>query len=245
MTAHRLGIDIGGSGVKAALVDLDDGSLIGDRVRIETPKPATPAAVAEVVARVVSGFDYDGPVGIGFPAVVHRGWVSTANNIDKTWVGVNAVDLFLEATGRETRVVNDADAAALGEARFGVAAAGDGLVIVLTFGSGIGSGVLVDRNLVPNIELGQLELEGHRPAETFFSARARRIEDLTWEAWGERAGRYISHVVGILSPRLVAVSGGVARKWDRWSSQIDGTLPVVRAGLVNNSGIVGAATLVA
>lgn len=241
----RLGIDIGGTGIKAALVDLGPGSLIGERVRVETPDPSTPEAVADAVAGLVNGFDYEGPIGIGFPSLVIDRVARTANNIDSSWIGVDVPQLFGQATGRKTAVINDADAAALAEARYGAGSGLRGLVIVLTFGSGIGSGFLVDGELVPNVELGQLELDGHRPAETFFSARARQLESLSWEAWGRRANRFLGHVNAVYSPTLIAVSGGAARKWDKWSGMVDKALPVVRATLANNAGVVGAATLVA
>lgn len=239
-----LGIDIGGSGIKVAVVDLETGSLVGERVRIDTPEPATPQAVCAAVAGLVIDFGYVGAVGVGFPAIVVDGVVSTANNIDDSWIGVDARAMLADVTGHQVSMVNDADAAALCEARFGVAREVDGLVIVLTFGSGIGSGVLVDGILVPNVELGGLELDGHRPAEVHFSAKARRREDLSWEEWGGRANRFLFHVNSVFSPRLIAVGGGVARKWDMWSEYIDGSLPVVRAAFANDAGLVGAATLV-
>ncbi len=212
---------------------------------METPEPSTPATVAAVLADVVSGFDYDGSLGIGFPAVIVDGVVKTANNIHKSWIGVNARDLFEESTGRAVAIVNDADAAALAEARFGVAKGVSGLVVVMTFGTGIGSGFLVHGRLVPNVELGQLELEGHRPAEDHFSAKARRIENLGWDAWGDRANSWLTHVNAVFSPSLIAVGGGVAKNWDRWCGRIDPALPVERAALSNNAGVVGAASLVA
>ena len=244
MGTQRLGIDIGGSGIKVALVDLENGSLVGQRVRIETPEPATPQAVCAAVAGLVDDMGYEGPVGVGFPAIVVDGVVSTANNIDRSWIGVDARAMLAEVTGHQVSMVNDADAAALCEARFGAARDVDGLVIVLTFGSGIGSGFLVDGILVPNVELGGLELDGHRPAEVHFSAKARQREDLTWEEWGGRANRFLFHVNSVFSPRLIAVAGGVARKWDLWSGYIDDSFPVVRAAFANDAGLVGAATLV-
>ncbi|MEA1902163.1 MAG: ROK family protein [Actinomycetota bacterium] len=244
MSNIRLGIDIGGSGIKGALIDLESGELLTDRVKLYTPQPAVPATMGEAVGTIVRGFDYDGPVGVGFPAVVREGIVSTANNIDPEWVGTSAVEVFGAATGLDVSVVNDADAAALCEARYGVARNRSGLVIVLTFGTGIGSGFLVGGELVPNVELGMLELEGHSPAETFFSAKARSRQDLSWGEWGSRVNRFLTHVTRVFSPELIAVGGGVARKWDKWEEHIDQTLPVVRAERANNAGIVGAATIV-
>lgn len=244
MSGIALGVDIGGSGIKGGLVDLRQGTLVGDRYKVTTPQPATPEAMASSLAEVVGHFDHVGPVGIGFPAVIVDGVVWTANNIDRSWIGVSAHDVFTRATGRDVRIVNDADAAALCEARFGAARDVDGLVIVLTFGSGIGSGFLFDGSLIANVELGVLEFEGHRPAESHFSAKVRSTEQLSWDEWGARISRYLAHVTAVFTPRLVIVGGGVSRKWDQWSVQIDSSLPVVPAQQANNAGIVGAATLV-
>ncbi len=244
MSTSFLGVDVGGSGIKGAIVELDDGSIVGDRLKIDTPQPATPTRIADTVARLVDELSYSGPVGIGFPAVVTEGVVWTANNIDEAWIGVDAIALFREEVGLEVAIVNDADAAALGEARYGVARDVAGLAIVLTFGSGIGSGFLVNGELARNVELGALELEGHSRAEFHFSARSRIRDELSWDEWGTRVNRFFTHVNLVFSPSLMVVGGGVARKWDLWSHRIDGSLPVVRARFANNAGIVGAATLV-
>ncbi|MEA1902022.1 MAG: ROK family protein, partial [Actinomycetota bacterium] len=226
------------------IIDLEHGVMVGERIKLDTPQPSSPAAMGEAVATIVRGFEYSGPIGVGFPAVVADGVVGTAMNIDREWIGTDVVEVFGSATGLEVAVVNDADAAALCEARYGVARDRSGLVIVLTFGTGIGSGFLVDGELVSNVELGMLELEGHSPAETFFSAKARSREDLSWGEWGSRVNRFLTHVTRVFSPELIAVGGGVARKWDKWEEHIDLTLPVVRAERANNAGIVGAATIV-
>ena len=171
-----LGIDIGGTGIKAGLVDVSTGLLTSERVRVDTPQPAVSATMALAVAGLADSFGYSGPIGIGFPAVVRDGRVFTANNIDETWIGQSARDIFSDATSREVTILNDADAAAVAEARFGVAKGVPGVVLMLTFGTGIGSGMLVDGQLIPNVELGVIELEGHRPAEVFFSAKARETD---------------------------------------------------------------------
>jgi polyphosphate glucokinase len=181
VSTSYLGIDVGGSGIKSALVDVSDGSMITERARVDTPQPATPEACSTAVREMVESYDYDGPIGVGFPAVIRRGIVETANNIDPSWIGVRVEDLFAGTTGSEVDVLNDADAAAVAEARFGAAAGVRGLVLTITFGTGIGSGLLVDGVLVPNLELGQIELEGHVPAESYFSARVRRRENLEWD----------------------------------------------------------------
>jgi len=240
-----LGIDVGGSGIKSALVDSSNGSLVSDRLRFDTPQPATPDACAEALTSQVSAYDYDGPIGVGFPAVIRNGVVETANNIDRSWIGVKVADLFANATGRTVTVVNDADAAALAEATFGAARGVGGMVLTLTFGTGIGSGLLVDGELVPNLELGQLELDGHTPAETYFSAKVRRREHLDWDTWGRRANRYLSHVNSVFNPDLIVMGGGLTKHWDLYSHTLDERLPVVPAQMGNNAGLVGAAMVAA
>jgi polyphosphate glucokinase len=236
-----LGVDVGGSGIKSALVDVSDGALLSERLRVDTPQPATPDACAGALTAQLAEYDYDGPLGIGFPAVVKHGVVGTANNIDPSWVGLDVIDFFARATGREVSVINDADAAAVAEATFGVAAGVAGLVLTITFGTGIGSGLLVDGRLVPNLELGQIELDGHIPAESYFSAKARRTEDLDWDEWGGRANRYLNHVNSVFSPDLIVVGGGLTKHWDMYSHTLDPHLPLVPAEMGNNAGIVGAA----
>ena len=241
MSTTFLGIDVGGSGIKSALVDVSDGSLATERVRVDTPQPATPEACSGAIKEMLGGYDYDGPIGIGFPAVIRKGIVETANNIDDAWIGLEVEDLFHSTTGNEVLVLNDADAAALAEARFGAASGVPGLVLTITFGTGIGSGLLVDGGLVPNLELGQLELEGHVPAESYFSAKARREEDLKWEEWGDRANRYLRHVNRVFNPDLIVLGGGMTKHWDKFRSHLDDSLPVEPAAMGNSAGIVGAA----
>lgn len=241
LTAIRLGIDIGGSGVKYALVDTAKGQLVSERKRITTPDPATLEAVTEVVAGVIDSTTADGPIGVGFPAVVWNGDVFTANNIDKGWIGRNARDEFGRASGSEIVLLNDADAAGIAESRFGAAQGVDGLALVITFGTGIGSGAIFRGELVPNLELGVIELDGHYPAELHFSAKARKRDDLSWEAWGSRANRFLSHVNGVLNPELMVFGGGVTKHWEKFSAFLDDHLPVVPASMGNNAGLIGAA----
>jgi polyphosphate glucokinase len=236
-----LGIDVGGSGIKSALVDVSDGSMITERARVDTPQPATPEACTTAVKEMVERYDYEGPIGVGFPAVIRRGIVETANNIDPAWIGVQVVNLFSATTGSEVEVLNDADAAAVAEARFGTAAGVPGLVLTITFGTGIGSGLLVDGHLVPNLELGQIELEGHAPAEVYFSARARRREKLDWDEWGGRANRYLRHVNQVFNPDLIVLGGGLTKYWDSFRGYLDEGLPVEPAAMGNSAGLVGAA----
>lgn len=241
----RLGIDIGGSGVKYALVDTEEGRLVSERRRVETPDPSTPEAVTEVVAAAVESVASKGPIGVGFPAVVWDGEVHTANNIDKGWIGVNARDAFAGATGREIVLLNDADAAGIAESAFGAAKNVEGLVLAITFGTGIGSGAIFNGDLVPNTELGMLELDGHFPAERHFSAKVRKREDLSWEVWGKRVGRFLSHVHGIFNPQLIVFGGGVTKHWEKYAVHIEDRLPVVPASMGNNAGLIGAAVAAA
>lgn len=245
MARIRIGIDVGGSGVKGALVDTETGEVVSERVRFDTPSPATPAAIASAVKAVVETLGGEGPIGIGFPAVVKDGLVLSAANIDPSCIGVDAVNLFSGVTGREVTVINDADAAGLGESRFGEAKDAAGTVIMLTFGTGIGSAMLTDGKLVPNVELGQIELRGIRPAERHFSAKAMTDQGLTWAEWGERANEFVGHINHVFSPNLILVGGGVVTKWDAFAFAFDPLLPVVPAGLRKNAGIIGAASLVA
>lgn len=230
--------------MKGALVDLEDGSLVGERTRFKTPHPSTPEAMALILARILDDIGHDGPVGVGFPAVVTDGVVHSANNIDSSWIGIDGRSLFEAATGRKIAMINDADAAALCEARYGAARGIDGVVLVITFGTGIGSGLLVDGVLVPNAQLGDLELEGHQPAESHFSGAVRDEEGLTWEEWGRRANRFLKHLSVLFSPRLIVVGGGMVKRWQLWSQQVDASVPIVPARWGNNAGIVGAASLV-
>lgn len=241
MDEISLGIDIGGSGVKYALVDTDLGKLTTERWRIKTPQPATPAAVTDVLVEAVGSIESDGPIGVGFPAVVWDGEVFTANNIDDGWIGLNARDTFAEATGRDIVLVNDADAAGIAEAAYGAARGVSGLILAITFGTGIGSGGIFDGELIPNFELGVIELDGHWPAEDHFAAKNRKREDLTFEEWGQRANRFLSHVHDVLNPQLMVFGGGITKHWAKFSDQLDPSLPVVPASMGNKAGLIGAA----
>lgn len=235
-----IGVDIGGSGIKGAVVDLDAGEFVGERDRIKTPRPATPEAVAKVVAEVVGALDSDGPVGCTLPAVVRNGVAASAANIDDAWIGVDARVVIGRATGRPTTVLNDADAAGIAEHRFGAAKDRDGVVIVLTLGTGIGSAVLIDGRLLPNTELGHLELDGH-DAETRAAASARKADGLSYKQWSHRLDRYLHHVEGLFSPDLFVLGGGVSKHHDRFVPLLTVTTEVVPAALRNQAGIVGAA----
>ena len=235
-----LGIDIGGSGVKGAVVRTGKGRLATDRVRIPTPQPATPSAVADTVAQIVDHFDWQGPVGCTFPGVVRHGTVHTAANVDPTWIGTDAERLFSKATGCKVTVANDADAAGLAESRFGAAREVTGVVILLTLGTGIGSALLVDGRLVPNTELGHLTLRGD-DAEHFAAESVRERLELSWEDWAARVDEYLHLVEALLWPDRFVLGGGVSKKADKFVPLLTCRTPVVAAALRNEAGIVGAA----
>ncbi|MFI9205334.1 polyphosphate--glucose phosphotransferase [Streptomyces sp. NPDC053048] len=236
------GVDIGGSGIKGAPVDLGRGEIARERFKVLTPRPSTPDAVAGCVRQVVEHFGaLGGPVGVTFPGVVTDGTTRTAANVDKSWIGRDAAALLGEELGGPVTVLNDADAAGLAEMTFGAGRGRMGTVVVLTFGTGIGSALFVDGRLVPNTELGHLELQGHE-AETRASTRAKDEEDLSWGRWAKRVGRYLAHVEMLFSPELFVIGGGVSRKAAKFLPLIEGvSAEVVPAQLENNAGIVGAA----
>jgi polyphosphate glucokinase len=234
------GIDIGGSGMKAAIVDLDTGMLASERLRIPTPKPATPNAMAAVAAELVHRHEWSGPIGVGFPGIVRHGVVHSAANLDASWVGVDADRLFSGACGVDVHMVNDADAAGLSEVRWGAGRHVAGVVLVLTFGTGIGSGLFVDGRLVPNTELGHLELDG-RNAESHAAASVREREGIGWAEWTPRVERYLRHLEMLFSPDLFVIGGGASKAADKWLPSISIDTPVVAAAMANNAGIVGAA----
>jgi polyphosphate glucokinase len=240
VTELRIGIDVGGTGIKGAIVDVSTGDLKSERFRLETPKPATVESVVETVARVIEGLDHPGPIGVGFPAVVVNGVAWTANNIDDGWIGTDVAGTIHEVTGREVSIVNDADAAGVAEAAFGAAKGVAGKVLVLTFGTGIGSALMMDGALVTNFEFGQIEFEGVRPAELEFSARAREELGLDWDEWGDRTARYLEMVYTVANPDLIVLGGGACKEWEHFHERFPVGLNVVKAQLLNNAGIVGA-----
>ncbi|MFI2370934.1 polyphosphate--glucose phosphotransferase [Streptomyces sp. NPDC018833] len=236
------GVDIGGSGIKGAPVDLERGDLAAERHKVPTPQPSTPDAVADGVAEVVAQFGWTGPVGITFPGVVTGGVTRTAANVDKGWVDKDAARLLGDHLGGlPVTVLNDADAAGVAEMTFGAGRDRKGTVILLTFGTGIGSAVFIDGRLVPNTELGHLELKGY-DAEKRASSKAKEDEDLSWAHWARRVEKYLAHVEMLFSPELFVVGGGVSRKADKFLPLIEGVrAEIVTAELQNNAGIVGAA----
>jgi polyphosphate glucokinase len=236
-----LGIDIGGSGIKAAPVDVTSGTLTKERIKVATPQPAKPEVVAEAVHGLVTGFGWTGRAGITFPGVVTSGIIRTAANLDSAWIGMDARTLFGSATGLQVHVLNDADAAGQAEMRFGAGAGEQGTVIMLTFGTGIGSALFVKGVLVPNTEFGHIEIRG-KDAEKRASERARELHDLDWEHWAGRVDEYMSHLEALLWPDLFIVGGGISRKSDKFLPLLDGLRArVVPAAMLNDAGIVGAA----
>ncbi len=239
-----LGIDIGGSGMKAAPVDCVTGIMLQERYRIATPSPATPKAMAAVVAELVRYFDWTGPIGIGFPAVVQNGVVKTASNVDKSWIGAPGEVMLRKAVGLPVRLLNDADAAGLAETRFGRGKDHPGVVLMITVGTGIGSALFDGGKLIPNTELGHLEFKG-AAAEKYVSDAARKAKGLAWSQWGDRFNAYLLHLERLFSPDLILVGGGASKKFEKFSDRLSTHAPVKPAKLGNEAGIIGAACFAA
>jgi polyphosphate glucokinase len=235
-----VGVDIGGTGIKAAPVDLATGALAAERIRLPTPSPATPQAIAGVVGDVLQLIGVAGPVGLAIPAVVRGAIVETASHIDPTWIGVNAVDFFSKVTGRQVAVLNDADAAGVAEIRFGAGRGMDGVVAVITLGTGIGSALFVDGTLVPNSELGHLPLHGAE-AEKWAAESVRERDDVPWEEYAQRLQAYLELIQTVLWPQLIIIGGGISNVADKFLPLIQLRTPIVPAQLRNHAGIIGAA----
>lgn len=236
------GIDIGGTGIKGAPVDTDTGELTAQRHRIPTPEPATPKAIARVASELVSHFAWSGAVGCTFPAVVKDGVVLTAANVDRSWIGVDAHSLFSEALGAQVRVMNDADAAGLAEMRFGAGRDVAGLVLMITLGTGIGCGLFFDGRLVPNAELGHIEIDGE-DAEHVAAYSARERDGLSWKQYGKRVERYLRRLDALIWPDLVIIGGGAAKKADKLLAHLEVRPRIVVASMENDAGIVGASLI--
>jgi polyphosphate glucokinase len=235
-----LGIDIGGTGIKGAPVDTLTGALITERKRIPTPAPAKPRAVAEVVAEVVKSFDWHGPVGCGFPAVIQNGVALTAANIHPRWVETNAEALFAEATGCPVKVLNDADAAGMAEMAFGAGRGRMGTVLIITIGTGLGTAIFIDGHLVPNTEMGHIEIRG-KDAERRATDAARKREKLTWKKWAANFDEYLRTMERLIWPDLIILGGGVIKKMDKFVPLLTVKSEILAAQLLNDAGIVGAA----
>jgi polyphosphate glucokinase len=235
-----MGVDIGGTGIKGAPVDIEKGELAGERFRILTPHPATPKAVADVVGEVVEHFTWNGPVGATFPAVVKDGVTLSAANVDKEWIGANADELFTQRLNMPVTVLNDADAAGLAEMRFGAGRGRSGVVIMVTLGTGIGCGMFLDGKLVPNTELGHIEIGG-KDAETMAADSVRERKELSWKKYAGRVEQYLRKLDALLWPDLIIIGGGASKKAEKFLPLIDIRPEVVPAKLQNEAGIVGAA----
>ncbi len=238
--ATALGIDIGGSGMKAAPVDLISGELLDKRHRIPTPQPATPDAMAEVAGELAKSFSWSGPIGCAFPGVVQANTIRTAANLDPSWVGVDAAEVFGASTGQAVTMVNDADAAGIAEMAFGAGRGRAGVVMMITLGTGIGTAMFANGTLVPNTELGHLILDGVEAEETA-SARAREDGDLSWADWAPYLDAYLHEIERLLWPELMIIGGGVSSKFAKYSDALTVNAEVVPAELRNQAGIVGAA----
>lgn len=235
-----LGIDIGGSGIKGFPVNCDTGEPLAERFRVETPQPAKPDLVAQAVKQLVEHFDWKKRVGCGFPAAVQNGIIKTAANIDKSWIGVNAEALFHESTGLQFRVRNDADVAGVAELAFGAGKDQQGVVILLTIGTGIGTVIFNNGTLMPNTELGHLEFKGDI-AEKYVSDAARKRDKLKWKPWAKRLNEYLVHLDKLFYPDFFIIGGGVSKKMEKFSEFLTIKTPIVPARLKNDAGIIGAA----
>jgi len=239
-----LGLDIGGTGIKGAVVDTDSGELLTERYRLLTPQPATPKSMIATMGDIVSHFDWQGPVGCGFPSSIKNGVVLTAANISKKWVGFNLEEALRELTGCDVVLLNDADAAGLAEMRFGAGRSQDGVVLIITLGTGIGVALFVRGQMVPNLELGHIEIDG-KDADNWASAIAREQENLSWKKWATRVDKYLNKMEFLLWPDLIIIGGGVSKKHEKFFPYLTTRTQVVPAEMRNQAGIVGAAVAAA
>ena len=235
-----MGIDVGGSGIKASIVDTISGEILSERQRIPTPPPADSNAILKTIDEIIKLFEWQGPIGCGFPAVVQNGIVRTASNIDKNWIGQNIQHILSESTGRQVFVLNDADAAGLAEIRFGAGREKKGVVVVITIGTGIGSAFFINGQLFPNTEFGQFNLNG-KIAEKYAADIVRKKLNLSWKKWGKRLNKYLKHLELLVWPDLIIIGGGASKKFDKFRENIKIETAVVPADLQNNAGIIGAA----
>jgi len=235
-----LGIDIGGSGIKGAIVEVDRGDMITDRYRIATPSPATPDGVTDTVAEIVKYFNWKGVIGCGFPAVVKNEVALTAANIDKAWIGVNVAGMITDKTGCLTHVSNDVDAAGWAEINHGAGKGVPGVVLILALGTGIGSSLFIDGKQVPNTELGHVIMKG-MIAEKYAANSVREKKELSWKKWGKRLNQYLNYIESILHPDLIILGGGVSKHHDQFFPYLKCRTQLVPAKLRNHAGIIGAA----
>ena len=236
-----LGIDVGGTGIKSAIVETDTGELVGERHRIITPRPATPMAVGDVLKQVLAHHRWQGPVGMGFPAAIQHGVARTAANIDKSFIGLPIAEYFGKQPGTPFHIANDADVAGMAEMRFGAGRGHAGVVLIITIGTGLGTALFSGGHLLPNTELGHVYLENGHEAERYASEAVRVTKRLKWKEWGERLNLYLRTMESLLWPDLIVLGGGVSEKLHKFSPMITTKAPVVAAGFLNQAGIVGAA----
>ena len=227
-----LGIDVGGTGIKSAIVETTTGELLSEKHRIETPRPATPKAVAEVLKELLKHHQWKGPVGTGFPAAIQHGIARTAANIDKSFIGLPIADYFSKETGCEFFIANDADVAGMAEMHFGAGKGNDGVVLIITLGTGIGTALFSDGHLLPNTELGHVFLENGREAERYASALVRETQQLKWKDWGERLNLYLCLMENLLWPDLIVLGGGVSEKLQKFSPMLTTKAPIVAASFL-------------
>ncbi len=236
-----LGIDVGGSGIKGAIVNTNTGILSSERYRVPTPIPATPEDVAKTIHELITHFNWEGLVGCGFPTPLHHGKCLSGGNLHKTWKGVQVDELFNKVTGNSFTIVNDADAAGLAEISFGAGKGISGTVIVITLGTGIGSGVFLDGKLLPNTEFGHVLYKNGEIFEKYAADSARKRENLSHKTWGKRLNEYFNHLKLLLSPDLIIIGGGASKKMHKFKDQINVDFPIIAATSQNNAGIIGAA----
>ena len=240
-----LGIDVGGSGIKGALVDVESGTLLTDRHRVKTPRPATPGAMSEAIKQLGGEFDYKGPVGCCFPTIVVDGQAKSKSNLDEAWLNVQIDETFSHATGLPFGVINDADAAALAEMQLGAGKGLDGLVLTITIGTGLGSGMFYNGMLIPNSELGHMAGKDGEPFEAYASNRAREVEELSWLEWGARFDTFLKRVERVCTPDHFIIGGGTSKKFERFQDALTVSTPIHVAKFLNNAGIIGAAVAAA
>lgn len=242
MEHHILGIDIGATGMKGAIVDVQSGQLITERIKLNTPHPATPEAMADPFMDLIKMHNWKGKVGCGFPSIVKNGTALTASNIDNAWINTNVETWFEKASGLKVRVMNDADAAGMAEAYFGAGKGVEGCILLITIGSGLGSALIYDGQLVPNTEFGHLYLKGHTEVvEKYASNNTRKALNLEWNEWGKRFNEFLSHIERIVLPDFIMLGGGISKNFEEYKDYLKVDVPVAPASLLNNAGIVGAA----
>jgi len=243
MKNEILGIDIGGTGTKGAIIDMNTGKLLTERMKFATPQPATPEAVANTVQQLVKGLGYKGDlIGCGFPAIVMDGVAKSAANIDKSWIGVNIEKVLAEKTGCKVKVVNDADAAGMAEISFGKGKGRMGTVMLITIGTGLGSAMFTDGHLLRNSELGHFHLKGQKEvAEKFASNAIRKEEALDWKTWAKRFNQYIARIERLFSPSLIILGGGTSKRFDLYKQYLKSNAEIVPAQFENEAGVIGAA----